>query len=42
VAQWGGDDVTSAKAVSGDTIAVKVAGGGVTVDNAKVVKTEGF
>jgi uncharacterized surface protein with fasciclin (FAS1) repeats len=32
--------VTSAKAVSGDTIAVKVANGGVTVDNAKVVKTD--
>ena len=32
--------VTSAKAVSGDTIAVKVGGGGVSVDNAKVVKTD--
>jgi uncharacterized surface protein with fasciclin (FAS1) repeats len=32
--------VTSAKAVSGDTITVKVANGGVTVDNAKVVKTD--
>ena len=32
--------VTSAKAVSGDTIAVKVANGGVTVDKAKVVKTD--
>ena len=32
--------VTSAKAVSGDTITVKVANGGVSVDNAKVVKTD--
>ncbi len=32
--------VTSAKAVSGDTISVKVARGGVTVDSAKVVKTD--
>ena len=32
--------VTSAKAVSGDTITVKVASGGVTVDNAKVIKTD--
>ncbi|MBA3948748.1 MAG: fasciclin domain-containing protein [Acidobacteria bacterium] len=32
--------VTSAKAVSGDTIMVKVANGGVTVDNANVVKTD--
>lgn len=32
--------LTSAKAVSGDTITVKVANGVVTVDNAKVVKTD--
>jgi uncharacterized surface protein with fasciclin (FAS1) repeats len=30
----------SAKAVSGDTIAIAAGPGGVTVDNAKVVKTD--
>jgi len=30
----------SAKAVSGDTIAIATHGGGVTVDNAHVVKTD--
>ena len=32
--------LASAKAVSGDTIAVKASGGSVSVDNAKVVKTD--
>ena len=32
--------VTSAKAVSGDTLSIKVSGGAVTVDKARVVKTD--